>query len=424
MAQTTLEAVAPPETAPATFLNVHGFNDVYWRCEAPARAVGARTELIHKDDMNDLLVYPHDVEPFRWHVEFEDADGVAKTVRSKREWEVMRIHPDTRIRLNSFRIVYPDLEGAAIWIRPDGVRAGHAAQMWEDGVRTIAEVDDNYVSDPNQSFAMKLMDWDETSIEVHMKSTMFMDAVVFSTEYLRDQYVKKTRKWWGSAFTRSVPCEMPEFHVCHNNADERDWPDIIERDGPIRVGWMGSPSHIRDVDLAWNALRWAKENGAETWMIGFDPIGMMKARTMKVNGEYQFTKSAAEYIRKWEQVDFRKVEWRQPEQYERFALPLDIGLCPLVTNEHTLGKSDVKFLEYTISGAATVAQNNAVYNRTIVHGETGLLAGSPREFIECVSLLMKDEKLRLELVANAQQYIRENRGLKQMRDEWMAAING
>jgi glycosyltransferase involved in cell wall biosynthesis len=214
------------------------------------------------------------------------------------------------------------------------------------------------------------------------------------------------------------------MYVCRNNVDERDWPRLIERDGPIRVGWMGSPSHIWDVDIAWNALRWAKENGAETWMIGLDPIRAMQDRTMKINNEYTFTKSAKKYIAGWKRVGYKYVAWRQPEQYERLALPLDIGLCPLVTNAHTLGKSDCKFLEYTISGAATVAQNNLVYNRTIKHGETGLLAGSPHEFIDCVARLMKDEKLRLELVANAQQYVRENRGVKQMKQEWMAAIEG
>src|SRR5439155_24101308 len=112
----------------------------------------------------------------------------------------------------------------------------------------------------------------------------------------------------------------------------------------------------------------------------------------------------------WKKVGFNHIPWRKPEKYERLALPFDIGLCPLLTNGNTLGKSDVKALEYWISGAAPVAQNNAVYNRTIIHGETGLLAGSPSEMIDCVALLMKDEKLRQRLVENGRQYVREERG--------------
>jgi glycosyltransferase involved in cell wall biosynthesis len=87
-----------------------------------------------------------------------------------------------------------------------------------------------------------------------------------------------------------------------------------------------------------------------------------------------------------------------------------------------LGKSDVKAVEYAISGAAVVAQNNEVYNRTWVHGETALLVGSPQEMLQAVDLLVRDENLRLRLIENARQYVREERGLKQLQDEWGAAV--
>jgi hypothetical protein len=55
--------------------------------------------------------------------------------------------------------------------------------------------------------------------------------------------------------------------------------------------------------------------------------------------------------------------------------------------------------------------------------ETCLLAGSAQEFLECTELLIRDENLRQKLVKNAQQYVREERGLKQLKDEWMAAVS-
>jgi len=42
--------------------------------------------------------------------------------------------------------------------------------------------------------------------------------------------------------------------------------------------------------------------------------------------------------------------------------------------------------------------------------------------IDAVALLMRDTKLRERLVANAQQYVRENRGETQLREEWEAAV--
>ena len=96
----------------------------------------------------------------------------------------------------------------------------------------------------------------------------------------------------------------------------------------------------------------------------------------------------------WKKVGFNHVPWVDPGIYERIQIPLDIGLCPLLTNVQTLGKSDVKFLEYTINGAATIAQNNAVYNRTIIHGETGLLVGSPSEMITMCLVMASRTPLR------------------------------
>lgn len=401
---------------------MHGFNDIYWRCEAPARAIGGKTLLVNEDDVTESLVYPNDSTPFRWHLHLDTEDG-RLVCKSREEWE--RLCTD-RTRFTNIQATYPDVEGTAIWTRPCLVRATSARQMQEHGVRTISEVDDNYIANPRFSIALRLQGWDEEGIDLHMKATCSMDAIVFSTELLRDMYAFEMRRRWKTWFAREPKArwpKYPELHVCRNNVDDRDWPEIVERDGPIRVGWMGSHSHIWDVDLAWPALMYASQNGAETWMIGLDPTGDEEPE-ITIDDRPMRTARSLEKQNAWRRVGFKHIKWRQPKQYERLALPLDIGLCPLLTNKQTLGKSDVKFLEYAISGAAVVAQNNAVYNKTIVHGETGLLVGGPSEMIDAVALLMKNEKLRQELVANAQQYVREERGLKQMRTEWTAAISG
>ena len=76
-----------------------------------------------------------------------------------------------------------------------------------------------------------------------------------------------------------------------------------------------------------------------------------------------------------------------------------------------------------MSGAATVASSGTVYT-DIVHGETGVLAGSPDEFTYWVKYLADHPRFREELVSNAEQYIRENRTMQaQGRQEWEAALN-
>lgn len=359
----------------ATFFAITGNSDYYWRVLAPARAIGAKTCLIPEMGGFYAVTQPNDDTEFRWS---QDEKGLT---------------------------TYPDLEGDAVWIRPDLARASHAKAMRQlHGVNTIAETDDNYLADRKHNIYMRENGFSDKDRMDHMKSVASMNAIVYSTDWLRDFYYRQLVDAFGKK-------RLPPMHVCQNHVFADDWPVIEEYDGPVRVGWMGSPSHVWDVNLAWPALLYAKQNGAKTVMIGYDPA----------EGDITHPK-AKHNVGQWKKVDYQHIPWRKMSGTERMRLPLDIGLCPLLANEFTLGKSDIKAIEYTISGAAVVAQNVGVFNRHWKHGETALLVGSPSEMIDAVALLLRDKKLRDELVANAQQYVRESRNETHLRDEWMAAL--
>jgi glycosyltransferase involved in cell wall biosynthesis len=377
----------PPPKAPATFLAIIGGNDLWWRVEAPAKAIGAKTLIVPEADATRDFLQPNDDGTFRWQpVE----DGFAN---------------------------YPDVEGSVVWTRPDGIRATHADAMRQNGHLVISEVDDNYLADPKLNIFTRVNRYDRKAQAEHLTAMASHDRIVFSTEWLRDRYWKQMRK----AFPGK---RLPEPLVCHNNIDEADWPEPIPREWMLRVTWMGSPSHVWDVDLAWPAMLHAKRNlGCETWTIGYDPTNPSESMGLaKDESDSSLARRSRWKESQWAKAVTKHVPWRKPADYHRSAIPADIGLCPLVRNDYTMGKSDVKFVEYAISGAATIAQNNEVYNRTIIHGETGLLVGSPQEMIQAVELLARDENLRLRLVENARQYVREERGLKQLREEWGQAV--
>lgn len=374
-----------PTVAPATFYTVQGGNDTFWRADAPAQAIGANLCVIPEDQAEKIIGWPQDEGPFQWRIN-ENEDGCD----------------------------YPAHEGAAVWIRPDPHRAFHAGFMREHGILTISEVDDNYLSNPKLNLFQRMQKFGPAGQMAHLKSMASMDRIVFSTEWLRDYYLKKFRK-----VLRIPKRQMPEPFICRNNIDQAQWPEPIPRgNSPLRVGWMGSPSHIWDVDLAWNALLHASRKGCETYMIGYDPTDPDQGMTPD---EMRSDRSKMK-IAQWGKVGFKHIPWTKPDAYHRAALPLDIGLAPLLDNLYTRGKSDVKFLEYTIAGAATIAQNTIIYQKTIRHMENGILVGSPREMMEAVDLLIRDPALREELVANARRYVLEERGLKQLREEWLAAV--
>lgn len=374
------------ETACATWFTVTGNSDYYWRGTAPARAIGAKWVSVPEDGGPEgskaggffAFTQPNDDTAFPWQVEPEP--------------------------------FYPLVEGSAVvWTRPDPTRAIHALAMKEYmGARTVAEVDDNYLSDTKFNIYMKSNGFGPKDRDAHLKAVASMDAAIFTTGWLRDTYRQAIRKQF-----RGLP--HPDMFVCGNHLFLDDWPELDERDGRLRVGWMGSASHLWDVDNAWAALMFARQEGCETVMVGFNPAEPEHAVE---------TKKSLFKVRQWRKAVDRFVPWVKMDGTSRLSLPLDIGLSPLLYNDFTLGKSDVKNVEYAISGAAIVCQNHPVYNRHWRHEETCLMAGSSGEMLECVKRLIRDPKLRRELVENAQQYVREERNIESRAGEWREAVLG
>jgi hypothetical protein len=343
---------------------------------APARAVGAKIVQIPEGDAESVLLEPNDGDVFPWALTDDGAE-------------------------------YPAHDGvASVWTRPDPPRAVHAEAMRQQGIRQVGEIDDNYLAPSRHNIFLRMSYTSEERRADEVKALAAMDAMVFTTVALRDIY-------WQAFKDHKLP--MPEMHVCGNHLFLEDWPERVESHGPLRVGWMGSSSHLWDVNSIRNALMWARMLGCEPVTIGYDPANPDSAPTMP---------RAKKLTYLWKRVGATHVPWRQMSGTERLQLPLDIGLCPLRWDPFTAGKSDIKAVEYTISGAAVIAQNHPVYNKNWKHMETAILCSSEEDFCKAVLLLAKNDRLREELVANAQQYVREERDLAKHADEWRAAVYG
>lgn len=296
---------------------------------------------------------------------------------------------------------YPNHHGkAAIWTRPDMARAVHAAAMSAQGIRCLAEIDDNFISDHDQNIMMRMNSYyDSAHREQHLRALGSFDGIILSTRKLRDIY-------WH-AFKRELR-HSPEMFVARNHIDPETWEkreDLLPPSNRVRVGWAGGHSHVWDLRLAAPALRLAYDMGCEVVLIGLDPA----------DHDPQWQKFIPEYTH---------IPWMQPHEYHQKRLNVDIGLAPLVQNKHTDGKSDVKYLEYSMSGAATVASASPVYNTTISHGETGMLAASPDGMALMVKHLILKSKARREMAAAAKQWVLENRTIQANKQEWLDAING
>lgn len=354
-------------SATATWIVVQSSADYYWRSLVPAKHLNAKMILVPKRRLKNFK-YPNSSPKrgaFRWYLTEEGA-------------------------------CYPDVEGTVVWAKPDMVRALHGAAMAAEGHRVVAEVDDNFLSPKQHNIFMTMNNFDEEARRHHMHSFASMDGIICSTRWLRDEYAK--------TFRRELK-HVPDMSVARNHVESDDprWQPQKRTWTKIRVGIQGSHQHVHDWRLAAPALHLAKQLGCEIVFMGLDP---------------------AEHDSTWRQFlgDYTHIPWAPFEDYHKRQIPFDIGLAPLVTTHHTLGKSDVKALEYAMSGVACVAQNNAVYNAEWKHGETALLAGSPDEMAMMVRELVLHRRLREGLVQRARHYVRQERTIEGNLGEWKDAI--
>lgn len=75
----------------------------------------------------------------------------------------------------------------------------------------------------------------------------------------------------------------------------------------------------------------------------------------------------------------------------------DAGIMPLPDQEWARGKCALKALEYMAVGVPVVTSPVGVNARIVRHGENGLLASTPGEWIEALTALADDEGLREKL---------------------------
>lgn len=411
-------------TATATWLVPKGGNDSHWRAEFPAEVIGGKVIDLPEKELDHVFLHPNHDTPFPWSLSAVDDDGQMFELRSKGDWDLFNAKPRKLATL--FKPDFPELEGAAIFVRPCLARAVLAKAMRMQGIRTIAETDDNYFAHWNQNIftrqgeaenpgAAKLM-WDQ-----HAKAYASMEVNVFSTARLRDRYHGEYRRRFGDV-------GLPELHVCRNHIPSWAWPEIPDHDGPLRVGFMGSPSHLWDIHIAYAAFHAAQYNGARTVMVGYNPgnpdPNIPETYTAEDGTFYQIkTKKSLRVSAKWAKVIDEHVGWVRPSDYHRAPLPLDIGLAPLRKNDFTLGKSDVKAIEYTISGAVSVLMRHPIYTAEgWKHEENCLLAKSQEDMGIQTLRLLRDRGLRRSLLAAAREKVRDERNEHVMRKEWLAAI--
>jgi hypothetical protein len=291
------------------------------------------------------------------------------------------------------RLALKGHKGAAIWqfLGDDG-RSRIALQLKRQGVRTLMEVDDNYLR-----FAPPLYGkhgaWTRThgesvsngtgySVEMHRKAVPQMDGIICTTEVLAEEYAEFN----------------PNVYVCQNSVFPDDWErhERVESDS-LRISYYGSPSHVKDWPRVKKAMKWAaRQPGVEVTVIGFRPPGWTGT------------------VLPWHDniLDARGNLHR-----------IDVGIAPLTQNNWANGKSDLKAVEYAMAGVLPIVEDAPPY-RPWAKIDWPFMPGTPDEWDDVIRDVVKNRDRVAEHAKVARDYVLAERTIESNIHCWEEAVRG
>lgn len=315
----------------------------------------------------------------------------------------------------SFALYYSDLkigdDGEVLMPRQRGAmiaqfvgnatRALLMAHQQEQGAKVLMEVDDNYLVPPphapqvHTSWQHKIdrSSNDRYSFQAHRKILRWVDGIIVATEELAARYAQVT--------------QAPIYH-CPNSIDLDDWPghsegfraagkDADESLGqPLAIGYAGSASHRYDLLLVERALDWAwRQENVQLWKIGTGTV-----------------------------------HWRFPHEqlpwtdnlgdYRKNLRILDIGLCPLKRSDWHDCKSDIKAIEYTLSGVLPIVQRAPPYRDWI---DVVPSCETEKDWLRAVKWCVQSPREDLqEAWKRAYEFVMKRKLIEQHIGKWRSAI--
>lgn len=156
-------------------------------------------------------------------------------------------------------------------------------------------------------------------------------------------------------------------------------------EGPVRIGYIGTPTHDDDLDLVADAMRAIQKKYGDG--VEIEVIGGFQNRAPTFGKRVGLPKKNdyPNFVR-WLQ---ERVHW-------------DIGIIPLVDNKFNESKSYLKFLEYAALDMAIVVSDVATYRPILEHDANALaVAPSLDDWIGALSKLIESPALRRELSQRA-----------------------
>jgi len=248
-------------------------------------------------------------------------------------------------------------------------------------IKLVYEIDDDLFSVPKWNPAYKVLGKKSTRENVKYFLSN-VNAIFVTTERLKEVYSPYCEKIY--VLPNSINPDV--FYPSPNNCKRKV------------VLWSGSNTHKNDVALVRPALeRLSKDDDVQVRLWHID-LGIKNS-----------------YL-----IPFCPLE----SFYNVLAMSNPyIGLAPLTTVPFNKSKSNLKFLEYTMQNAVTVASDFGPYADTITHEENGFLVKDNREWYDVIRYLLDNEDVHARVLANAKKLVMKEYNIEKNYMLWKNAID-
>ncbi|GIW99747.1 MAG: glycosyl transferase [Pirellulaceae bacterium] len=194
------------------------------------------------------------------------------------------------------------------------------------------------------------------------------DLVLAGNDWLRDQ----ARRYGANAITLEVAENTSRFLPRSRRSG----------DAPVTIGWLGSPSTVKYLNLVAPVLR---QLAADFPQLRFIQMG---------GGDFTM-----------HGVPWESREWSLGSEVEALH-EFDIGLMPLPDEEWALGKSGGKARTYMAAGVVPVCSALGYNLQLIQHGKTGFLCTTLNQWKQTLNELIANAELRHNIGQQAQQEVK------------------
>lgn len=278
-------------------------------------------------------------------------------------------------------------DAAVLQFAGDKTWAGCALGMQHKGIRVLVETDDNYTVTAGKiqeraGWATRIGEG-RHSLDGHMWIVEnASDGVIVTSDHLYRTYQK-----FGK----------PVF-LCPNQVDPADWPSPPPRDdGVFVIGWFASLSHYDDARLVHRAMEWAsRQKNVVVKTMGLNPT--------------------------WWKFPRHHIPWvTDLAVYRRAMFDIDVGMAPVVPSPWSLGRSDVKALEYAMGGALPILSDESVYQWW--RDKPALMARSAKDFFHHVKWCVANQDEAKAMAREARELVMKERTIHANAWRWQEALD-